>query len=140
MKPAETSHRNTTAALDRAAVVLESGYQISFMANWICLDGVITPAPGMAAPVASNSALKSSGGEKFGWLNILKTSTRNCALKVSDILLIRLFLNSDISKLISPGPVNWLRLELPRRFAQVPGMPGLPGSGGFAVGFGGLKP
>ena len=85
-------------------------HQISFKANWICLEvvtvEVIAPAPASRAPVLSKRALLSTGGEKFGWLKILKTSTRNCALRVSDILLNLMFLNRDISKLISPGPVN----------------------------------
>src|SRR5580704_6619135 len=104
---------------DNDAVTPIQCYQISFNPNWICLDGVavesISPAPGTGTPLWSNRALKSSGGKKLGRLNALKTSTRNCALKLSDILLIELFLNRDISKLTSPGPVNWLRLELPRR-------------------------
>src|ERR1700730_11816881 len=116
-------------------------HQISLSANCICLEvvtvEVIVPAPpvrgGAAsdAPVLSKRALKSTGGEKFGWLKILKTSTRNCALKVSDILLNLIFLNRDTSKLISPGPVNLLRPEFPSRLAYVQGMPGL---GGTALG------
>src|SRR4030088_348005 len=109
-----------------------SPYQISFSANWICLEVVtvvvIAPAPACSAPVLSKRALLSTGGEKFGWLKILKTSTRNCALKFSDIFVNFIFLKRDMSKLISPGPVNSLRLEFPSRFAQVPGMPRLGGT------------
>src|SRR3982074_3321473 len=105
-------------------------HQISLSANCIWFEVVpgevmvpAPPVPGGAAsdaPVLSKRALLSTGGEKFGWLKILKTSTRNCALKVSDIFLNLLFFNRDKSKLISPGPVNGLRPEFPSRLAHVP--------------------
>jgi hypothetical protein len=45
-------------------------HQISFKANWICLEvvtvEVIAPAPASRAPVLSKRALLSTGGEKFG--------------------------------------------------------------------------
>src|ERR1700737_5352584 len=92
-------------------------YQISFNANWICLEvvtvEVISPAPSCRAPVLSKIAVLSTGGEKLGWLKILKTSTRNCALNFSDIFLNFIFLNRDISKLISPGRINYLREGFP---------------------------
>src|ERR1700692_2093050 len=103
-------------------------HQMNLSATCICLEVVTVevsvpppPLPGGAAsdaPVLSKTAALSTGGEKFGWLKTLKNSTRNCALKFSDILLKCMFLNRDTSKWISPGPVSWLRPAFPRRFAQ----------------------
>src|SRR5213080_4105249 len=57
----------------------------------------------------------STGTAKFGWLNRLKISARNCTLKVSEIRLTELFLNNEKSNTDVPGPVKILRPELPRR-------------------------
>jgi len=44
-------------------------YQISFTANWTCLDGVcvdvMSPASAIGAPLESKMFLWSNGGEKF---------------------------------------------------------------------------
>src|SRR5437588_10341768 len=55
------------------------------------------------------------GGAKFGWFRMLKISIRNCTLKFSEIRLMRLFLNTEKSRLVMPGPFMILRPALPRR-------------------------
>src|SRR6266851_3235954 len=79
------------------------------------------------------------GGAKLAWFMILKNSARNCTLALSEIFLTAMFLNTEKSRLTSPGPTTLLRPALPRRFAQVPAMPGLNGSGVFE-GSWGTKP
>src|SRR5260370_51770 len=64
---------------------------------------------------------------------MLKTSARNCTLALYEIFGAAKFLYNEKSTLASPGPTMLLRPALPRRFAQVPGMPGLPGSDGEFV-------
>src|SRR5690349_12548483 len=97
-------------------------YQTTFSANWICREVVdvesTKPAPPTGAPVPSKIILLSVGGLKLGRLRILKNSVRNCTLKVSEILLIGLFLNSDMSKVPRPGPTRVFLPELTSRFAQ----------------------
>jgi hypothetical protein len=75
------------------------------------------PADGFAAPVESNISvlLGNGGGAKFALFNILKTSARNCALNVSEIFLMYVFLINEKSKLETPGPMSMLRPALPRR-------------------------
>src|SRR5712692_8130503 len=57
---------------------------------------------------------------------MLKNSARNCTLKVSEILGTWVFLNTEKSTVLSPGPYKLFRPGLPTRFAQVPAIPGLP--------------
>src|ERR1700730_13496920 len=52
---------------------------------------------------------------------MLKTSTRNCALKVSEILLKELFLNNEKSRFVRPGPYTTLRPEVPDRLKHASG-------------------
>src|ERR1700720_1239837 len=99
------------------------------MANWICRSGtvVLTKSPAVPplttvgeseAPVASNMSVLPSpgpGGAKLGWLRILKISIRNWTLKFSEILRIWLFLKTEKSRLVTPGPTRLLRPALPRR-------------------------
>ena len=59
------------------------------------------------------------GGLKFGVLNMLNISARNCNFTDS---LIWKFLNSEKSKFASPGPIKELRLALPKRFIHVFGI------------------
>src|ERR1700730_14965430 len=100
-----------------------------FIANWICRSGMVvlssTPAfPGERAvgdndvPVASKMSVLPSpgpGGAKFGWLRILNISARNCTLKFSENTLICLFLNTEKSRSVVPGPIMILRPAFPRR-------------------------
>src|SRR5580704_15256662 len=55
------------------------------------------------------------GTAKLGWFKILKNSARNCTLKDSEIFLIGLFLKTEKSSSVVPGPIKELRLALPRR-------------------------
>src|SRR5713226_10133974 len=87
----------------------------------------------MEVPFWSKTARLSVGEEKFARLNTLKNSARNWTLKFSEMLRTGLFLKREKSKFDSPGPITALRPRLPRRFAQVPAMPGLPGSIGPLV-------
>src|SRR5713101_9491263 len=97
-------------------------------ANWTCRSGTVVlsktpafpPASGDSdAPVASKMSVLTSvavsGGAKFAWLMILNISTRNCTLKFSEILLMWLFLNTEKSRLLIPGPIMMFRPALPRR-------------------------
>src|SRR5713226_6799003 len=86
------------------------------------------------------TARLSVGEEKFARLKTLKISARNWALKLSEIRRMWLFLNTEKSSFESPGPMITLRPRLPRRFAQVPGMPGFPATGGVAAGFDATNP
>ncbi len=54
---------------------------------------------------------------------MLKNSARNCALKLSEMRFMWLFLKTEKSSFDSPGPTTALRPKLPLRFAQVPAMP-----------------
>lgn len=79
-------------------------YHVTLNANWISRESVavasIAPAPSCSVysrfPEASvpgpKTVLLSSGDWKFALLRMLKNSTRNCVLKVSDIRLIPVFL------------------------------------------------
>src|SRR5580700_7621887 len=91
-----------------------------FSANWICLDVVdvrsIKPAPGTGLPLPSKRVSLSVGGLKLERLSILKASTRNWTLKLSEILLTGLFLNNDMSKVTRPGPIRVFRPVLTSRF------------------------
>ena len=71
---------------------------------------VIRPADALVALPEKTIGL---GELKLAWFRILKTSARNCSLylSVNDV-----FLNNDMSKLASPGP---LKEPLPT-FPQVP--------------------
>ncbi len=72
------------------------------------------PALGRAAPLALKICrLGFVGGLKFARFKTLKISRRNCTLKPSENLLIRLFLNSDASRFERPGPMRVLRPALP---------------------------
>src|SRR6267154_2342676 len=71
-------------------------------------------------------ALLPVGELKLGWLKMLKNSTRNCTLNASEMRATCVFLTRDISKLTILGPITLLRPALPKRFAQVPAMPGVP--------------
>src|SRR5579863_608085 len=93
----------------------------------------------MGLPVWSKTVRLSVGEAKLARLNTLKNSALNWMLKFSEILRTGLFLNSEKSRFAKPGPMTVLRPRLPSRFAQVPGMPGLPGSAGPFVP-GSLKP
>ncbi len=57
-------------------------------------------------------------GAKLVRFKMLKISARNCRLAVSEILGMRLFLNTEKSTLNNPGPMIVLRPMLPRMFAQ----------------------
>src|SRR6202049_2598626 len=98
------------------------------------------PALDMGWTLWSKTARLSVGDEKFARLRILKNSARNWALKFSEIRLTWLFLKTEKSSFDSPGPIRTLRPKLPRKFAQVPEMPGFPTMGGVAAGFGATNP
>ena len=59
-------------------------------------------------------ACVTSGSAKLAWFSALNISTRNCTLKFSEIALTAWFLNSEKSRLVTPGPVSALRERLPR--------------------------
>ena len=100
---------------------------------------MISPALEVRFPAWSKTVRLSLGEAKLARLKTLKNSARNCTLKFSDIFRTRLFLNNEKSKFERPGPISVLRPKFPRRFAQVPATPRLPGSVGPLVP-GGLKP
>jgi len=75
---------------------------------------VKTPALGMVAPVESMITRLSFGEVKLGRLKTLNISVRNCALNDSEILGIGMFLNSEKSISIRPGPISPFR---PRRWS-----------------------
>src|SRR5882762_200253 len=109
-------------ALLDAAQPKMSGYQINFMANWISLESVVgwvnKPAPPFTVPPPFNMLVFPSvklGTLKLWWFKILKNSARNCTLKLSEILLMLLFLNTEKSRFVKPGPTSVLRPTLPRR-------------------------
>src|ERR1700730_15524165 len=94
---------------------------MSLRANCISLAVVDVevnkPATPVEAPLESKMSVLSgvTGKAKFARFKMLKNSARNCTLKLSEILLIELFLNTEKSKFDVPGPVKILRPELPRR-------------------------
>src|SRR5258707_593214 len=80
-----------------------------------------------------------SGTLKLAWFMMLKNSARNCRLKSSEILRIFMFLYTEKSRFIKPGPINLFLPELPRRLKhrrspEGSGPPKLGGAGSqFAV-------
>src|SRR6266403_1370907 len=115
------------------------------MANGISRAVVVVLDSNPATPVSAPDASKMSelsgvvGGAKLAWLRMLKISTRNCTLKFSEILLMWLFLNTEKSRDVMPGPIMMLRPALPRRLKHLrsPAGSGPPKVGGagsqFAV-------
>src|SRR2546427_13222240 len=75
------------------------------------------PATPVSAPDESKISVLSGvvGGAKLAWFIMLKISARNCTLKFSEILLMWLFLNTEKSKFVMPGPIKIFRPALPRR-------------------------
>src|SRR5207245_11490320 len=96
-------------------------YQIIFTANCTSRAVVVVldskPATSLTEPVESKISLLSGvvGGAKLAWFIMLKISARNCTLKFSEILLMWLFLNTEKSKFVMPGPIKIFRPALPRR-------------------------
>src|SRR6266478_2980512 len=114
---------------------------MNLRANWIWRSGMVVltkvPAMPLAAPVPSKMSLLPSptcGGAKLAWFMMLKISMRNWTLKFSEIRFTRLFLNTEKSRFVIPGPIKILRPALPRRLKHtkggmpLPGPPGLFGS------------
>src|ERR1700730_3693650 len=62
-----------------------------------------------------------TGTAKLARFSTLKASARNCTLKLSEILLIGLFLNTERSRLEVPGPIRMLRPLFPRRLKHASG-------------------
>src|SRR6266436_795144 len=82
------------------------------------------PAMPLEAPVPSKMSVLPSpgpGGAKLAWFMMLKISMRNCTLKFSEMRFIRLFLNTEKSRLVMPGPTRMLRPALPRRLKHARG-------------------
>ena len=79
------------------------------------LVNVRTPAKGTEVPSGLRMVRLAFGDVKFEWLRALNISIRSCALNDSEIFAMGMFLNSDKSKAISPGPINELRPESPSR-------------------------
>src|SRR6267378_3505653 len=121
-------------------------YHISFNANWItrlstCVE-VSWPNKVFGVPFALNG-LRLLVGAKLVRFKILKNSARNCRLKVSEMLGMRLFLNTEKSTLNNPGPMIVLRPMLPRMFAHefaaraaLKPLPALSQNGALSVVFG----
>src|SRR6267378_1447849 len=137
-KSAGRVHSQT--AQERAHRCLLDDQKINLIANWICRSGTVVlvskPATPVGAPVPSKMSELSGtvGRAKLGWFMMLNISTRNCTLKFSEILLMRLFLNTEKSKLLIPGPTMMFRPALPRRLkhcseAGSTGPPKLGGAG-----------
>src|SRR6267143_2552811 len=109
----------TLLAISIPCLFFRIHHQTTFSANWTCLEVVdvesTKPAPPTGAPDPSKIILLPVGGLTFGRLRMLKNSVRNCTLKVSEILLIGLFLNNDMSKVTRPGPIRVFRPELTSR-------------------------
>src|SRR5260370_39367853 len=87
---------------------------------------VITPAFPVPPKIAgasevpftlNNCATVLSGVLKLAWLSTLKASKRNCSVTLSPKCVL---LASDMSRVVTPGPIATLRRELPSRFQQVP--------------------
>jgi hypothetical protein len=97
----------------------EFDYQVNFKANWICRDVVFvklkTPALPIGLPDESMMTRLSFGDVKLGRLKMLKNSVRNCALNVSEIFGIGMFLKSEKSILMRPGPITEFRPAFPSR-------------------------
>src|SRR5260370_15932820 len=106
-------------------------HQINFSPNCNCLAVVVVelicPAVPLVEyvrasgePVWANSTrsppFEPVGIAKLARLKMLKASTLNCALKLSDRAGILVFLNNDMSKFLNPGPISELRPALPRYF------------------------
>src|ERR1700674_4655442 len=64
------------------------------------------------------------GTEKLAWFRTLKNSARNCTLKLSEILLMGLFLKIEKSRFARPRPVRILRSALPRKLKHCRGKTG----------------
>src|SRR6516165_3415980 len=65
----------------------------------------------------------------------LNISMRNWMLKASEIFLTGMFLKTEKSRLVIPGPISVLRPELPRRLKQTKAGKGAPDKdGGGLVG------
>src|SRR5580704_5884818 len=93
---------------------ITSNYQIILIANWIWREvvdvAVNVPAEAIGVNAWLNTCtLVDTGGLKLARLRILNNSARNWMLNVSDIRVIRLFLNSEASRSSSPGPIATLR-------------------------------
>src|SRR5690242_15937488 len=118
---------------------------MNLIANWICRSGIVVlvsrPAPPLNVPSDKKISELSGtvGGAKLGWFRMLKISARNCTLKFSDMRLMRLFLKTEKSKFVMPGPIKMFRPALPRRLKHLrsPAGSGPPKVGGagsqFAV-------
>src|ERR1700674_1286475 len=97
---------------------------------------VLCNAPARPDPVPSGPKISllpspGPGGAKLGWFMMLNISIRNCTLKSSEILLIRLFLNTEKSRFVMPGPIKRLRPTFPRRLKHVGNVTKTGGVGGF---------
>src|SRR6266404_1740185 len=118
-KSAGRVHSQTTQ--ERAHRCLLDDQKINLIANWICRSGIVVlvskPAEPLSVPSDKKMSLLSGtvGGAKLGWFMMLNISTRNCTLKFSEIRLMLLFLKTEKSKLVMPGPIKMLRPALPRR-------------------------
>src|ERR1700730_11123174 len=72
-----------------------------------------------------------TGTAKFARFKMLKNSARNCTLKLSEIFLIGLFLNTEKSRFDVPDPIRMLRPAFPRRLKHCgKGTPVVPGGMG----------
>jgi hypothetical protein len=106
-----------------------SAYQISLRANWISRAVVVVdvskPAAPLGAPVESKISVLSGviGTPKLVRFKMLKTSVRNCTLKVSEILLMGVFLKIEKSRFERPGPLSMLRPALPPRLKHCGAVP-----------------
>src|SRR5579871_2526934 len=72
-----------------------------------------------AAVVGAKSVLLSSGDWKLAWLRTLKNSTLNWVLNLSDIRLKAVFLKTEKSRFVRPGPAITFRRALPTLLMQV---------------------
>src|SRR5467141_808155 len=118
---------------------------MTLIANWISRSGmvVLTKAPAVPPPlgaredpVASKMSVLPSpgpGGAKLAWFRMLNISTRNCALKFSDIFFTRKFLNTEKSRFVIPGPIKIFRPALPRRLKHCGNTAGTGGGFGFVA-------
>src|SRR5258708_22674319 len=119
-------------------------HQRIFRASCNCLDvvtvEVMTPPFGSRPPDAVKMlSFVITGSWKLARFKTLKTSKRNWALKLSEILGMGLFLNNEVSRFTKPGPRRMFRPTLPRRLKHLrsplgSGPPKLGGAGSqFAV-------
>src|ERR1700682_613647 len=115
-------------------------YQMILSANCISLAVVVVevnkPVIPVGAPVESKMSVLSgvTGTAKFAWVKMLKISARKCTMNDSDIRLTGLFLTTEKSRFIVPGPVKIFRPALPRRlkhcgYGTVTGLPSEPVNG-----------